>query len=144
MSKKRFRLRFTFWLDVLKPKEQDIAERIEVLKEERQFSKAVRVGLLIFDDLRLGNIDYLLDQFPWVKDRIIAKYSSELDLQTQISRLEKLIQQQNAFVQTQNTSMDFMKSYDYSDDDIELEEKTKEVDSETITKNLNASLLSMF
>lgn len=140
MSKKRFRLRFTFWLDVLKAKEHEIAERIEVLKEERQFSRAIRVGILIFDDLRQGNVDYLLEYFPWVKDKIIAEHGSEISIQTQISRLEDLIQQQNLFSKTQSDA----RSYNTFDDGIQLEEKVETVDSSTITKNLNESLLSMF
>lgn len=144
MKKKRFRLRFTFWLDMLKIQEQDVAERIEVLKDERQFSKAIRTGILLFDDLRLGNVDQLLKQFPWVKDKIIAQYSSEVNIQTQISRLEDLIHQQNMFAKTQIQSPNNVSSLDYSDNDIELEEKEEEVDTETIAKNLNESLLSMF
>ena len=143
MKKKRFRLRFTFWLDMLKSQEQEVAERIEVLKDERQFSKAIRIGILIFDDLRQGNVDELLKQFPWVKDKIIAEYSSEVSIQTQISRLEDLIQQ-SAFGKTQMQSPSYASSLSYLDDDIELEEEVEEVDTETIAKNLNQSLLSMF
>ncbi len=144
MKKKRFRLRFVFWLDMLKTQEQDIAERIEVLKDERLFSKAIRIGILIFDDLRQGNIDQLVQYFPWVKDKIIAQYSSETNIEAQMSRLEELIQQQNTFAQTQSPSSNYIGSFGYPDNDIALEEKEEEVDSATITKNLNQSLLSMF
>jgi len=67
MSSKRFRLRFTFWLDVNKSDEAKIAETVEDLKQDRLFAHTVRNGIRLITSLRDGNLDVLFELFPWVK-----------------------------------------------------------------------------
>lgn len=65
-----FRKRYDFWLDYDKPEQLNIAERIDVLKERRQYSSAIRDGLRLVDDLREGNVDVLLELFPDIRERL--------------------------------------------------------------------------
>ncbi|MBI5928183.1 MAG: hypothetical protein HY862_02660 [Chloroflexi bacterium] len=69
MDKKRFRTRFVFWLDLQKQDENQIAEQIETLKQERAFAKVIRDGIRLICDLRAGKTDVLLELFPWVAER---------------------------------------------------------------------------
>lgn len=65
-----FRKQYTFWLNYDKPEQLNIAERIDVLKERRQYSSTVRDGLRLVDDLREGNVDVLLELFPDIRQRL--------------------------------------------------------------------------
>jgi hypothetical protein len=67
MSSKRFRLRFTFWLDVNKEDEAEIADKVEKLKQDRLFVQTIRDGIRLICDLRDGKLDVLFELFPWVK-----------------------------------------------------------------------------
>jgi len=69
MSTQKFRLRFTFWLDMSKPDELALAEKIEELKAKRSFAKVIRDGIRLICDLRAGRTDILLELFPWVAER---------------------------------------------------------------------------
>lgn len=60
----RFRLKFTFWLNVNKSDEQKLAEIIEDLKAQRGFASAIRDGLRIVWELRQGKTDTLYRLFP--------------------------------------------------------------------------------
>lgn len=77
MAKRRYRLRYTFWLDHNKPEEEAIADTIEILKNERSFASAVRTGIQIVADLRQHKIDSLLQFFPWVEDYFRARFSPQ-------------------------------------------------------------------
>lgn len=68
---KSFRKRFMFWLDLNKRDEQDLAEQIDELKEQRGFAKAIRDGLRLLIDLRRGNVDVLLELFPDIRHRLV-------------------------------------------------------------------------
>ncbi len=67
MSSKRFRLRFTFWLDVNKKDEAEIADEVEELKRDRLFAQTIRDGIRLICDLRDGKLNVLFELFPWVK-----------------------------------------------------------------------------
>jgi hypothetical protein len=64
----RFRLRYTFWLDLNKSEEKDIAEKIEELKAQRSFAKTVRDGIRLIWDMSQGRTDVLLELFPWIAE----------------------------------------------------------------------------
>jgi len=74
---KAFRLRFNFWLNMEKPEEELIADKIEVLKNERSFTSVIRNGIRLICDLREGNLDVLFELFPWVKAEFL-EYMREL------------------------------------------------------------------
>jgi len=65
MSKRRFRLKFTFWLDMLKHDEQEIAAMIEDLKGERTFTTAIRDGLRLYSRLKRKDVSVLSEVFEW-------------------------------------------------------------------------------
>ena len=89
----RFRLRFTFWLDMRKTDEAELAETIETLKLNRTFAATIRDGIRLICDLRAGQTEVLLELFPWTKDTLQAGPVSAADthLQEQIKRLEDLL-----------------------------------------------------
>lgn len=65
-----FKKRFEFWLDYDKPEQLAIAEKIEAMKERRQFAPNVRNGLLLVEDLRAGNVEVLLQLFPDIREKL--------------------------------------------------------------------------
>jgi hypothetical protein len=67
-KKQRFRMRFTFWLDLLKTDEADLAALIEQYKEARAFVGAIRDGLRLISDLKQGRVGVLLEIAPWVQE----------------------------------------------------------------------------
>lgn len=64
---KRYRLRFSFWLNILDPDEEVVADQIELLKNERAFSKVCRDGIMLMSDLRKGSSDLLVKLFDWLR-----------------------------------------------------------------------------
>ena len=96
MSQNRYRLRFTFWLDMLKPDELVLADKIELLKNERLFAKTVRDGIRLLCDLRAGRVAVLGELFPWVFDAVAAAVEEEKGAQSsaieaQLQRLEEFM-----------------------------------------------------
>ena len=94
------RLRFNFWLNMDNELEEGIADNIELLKNKRSFSSAIRDGLRLIVDLRAGNLNVLFELFPMVKLEILemmrdvksdSSNDSNHDLKAQIGRLEQLI-----------------------------------------------------
>lgn len=77
MTQKSHRLMFRFWLDLFKPEEEAIADTIELLKNERSFSKTIRDGIKLITNLREGKLDVLFELFPWVKAEFI-EYMREI------------------------------------------------------------------
>jgi hypothetical protein len=99
MASNRYRLRFTFWLDMLKSDERDIADEIELLKNERTFAKTIRDGIRLIGDLRKGRVDVLFELFPWVKADFLAgvqpqETAGEKALREQLKRIEQQLLQQ--------------------------------------------------
>lgn len=98
MASSRKRLRFTFWLDLQKDDEYDLAEIIEGLKEHRLFSRTIRDGIRLILDLRQGKTEVLNELFPWVTEQppqfteMFAAYQANMT--QHLSQLEqKLLQQ---------------------------------------------------
>ena len=89
----RFRLRFTFWLDLHKAGEAELAETIDGLKQERSFASTIRDGIRLVCDLRAGRLDVLSELFPWVSEALQPVSPAPVDarLQEQIARLETLL-----------------------------------------------------
>ena len=101
----RFRLRFTFWLDLHKAGEAELAETIDGLKHERSFASTIRDGIRLVCDLRAGRVDVLCELFPWVQEALQPVSTAPVDarLQEQIARLEALlIAQGNVPIQSSN------------------------------------------
>ena len=70
MARKRFRLKFMFWLDMNKNDEAELAEEIEILKEKRLFAETLRDGIRLICDLRAGRTERLFALFPWLLGEI--------------------------------------------------------------------------
>jgi hypothetical protein len=70
MAMQRFRLRFTFWLNINKSEERDLAEQIDDLKRKRSFAKTIRDGIRLMVDLYAGQTDVLFELFPWIKEKL--------------------------------------------------------------------------
>ncbi len=89
----RFRLRFTFWLDMQKQDEAELAATIDQLKQNRSFAATIRDGIRLVTDLRAGRTETLFELFPWVKDTLqpAPGAPAEQGLQEQIARLETLL-----------------------------------------------------
>lgn len=131
----KHRLRFNFWLDIAKPLEEGIADNIEILKNKRSFSSAIRDGLRLIVDLRNGKLDVLFELFPFVKLEILdlmrdvksddSDDNSSEDFKAQFQRLEQLILsqgiKQGSPVINQIGSMKSMQSPIFNDsDDLDL------------------------
>ena len=86
----RFRIRFTFWLDMQKMDEAAIAEIIDQLKQNRSFVATIRDGIRLVADLRAGRTEVLFELFPWIRDTL-QPAPAEQGLQEQIARLEALL-----------------------------------------------------
>ena len=67
---------FRFWLDDSKSTEESIAEQIETLKDQRQFTGTIRDGIQLVTNLRDGNLDVLFDLFPWVRLEMMEYFKS--------------------------------------------------------------------
>ena len=65
MAMQRFRLKFTFWLDMNKRDEQELAAVIEDLKGERTFTGAIRDGLRLYSRLKRRDVSVLGELFEW-------------------------------------------------------------------------------
>lgn len=66
----RYRSQFKFWLDVNKPDEQALAALCEDLKRRGLYTKTIRDGINLVDDLRNGRLDVLFTLYPWVKELV--------------------------------------------------------------------------
>src|SRR5215204_1231137 len=93
MTKNSFRMKFMFWLDCSKADEDALIQQVELLKQERLFSRTIRDGIRLICDLRAGNLDVLLELFPWTKEALqpVSVVPTEQRLQEQIARLEAIL-----------------------------------------------------
>ena len=143
----RFRLRFTFWLDMRKTDEAELAETIETLKLNRNFAATVRDGIRLICDLRAGKTDVLFELFPWLKDAPQSALATPVDrgLQEQIARVEALLLAQgNVPIQTplrtatsEKTATESGKSL------VEITGSTSKVSAEAVAKNFLNSMKGM-
>ena len=88
IRRKSYRMMFRFWLDIEKDDEYHLAEQIQILKVQRQFTSAIRDSLRLILDLRAGKTDVLLEMFPFVKDAIPQESRG---VEEQLTRLERLL-----------------------------------------------------
>ena len=70
------RIRFNFWLNMDKDEEEKIADQIEILKNQRQFTATIRDGIQLIMSLRNGNLDVLFDLFPWIQPEMIKQFQA--------------------------------------------------------------------
>lgn len=136
MGNRRFRLKFTFWLDVEKTDEYDLAEQIDELKQQRRFSQTIRDGIRLICDLREGRTDSLFELFPWLKAEVLAANGAEPErsLQHEIQSLRQLLLAQ------QGAPARYDEAFD-DDDDIELEFKA--VSDGASTNNFLNSIMGL-
>jgi hypothetical protein len=66
---RRARIRQVFWVDLNKPEQAWLAERIVELKSQKSFARTVREGIRLVCDLRQGKTDVLRELFPWVLEQ---------------------------------------------------------------------------
>ena len=92
-QKTSFRLRFTFWLDMLNTEEQALGDYVEELKSQRRFVQTVRDGLRLIKDLRAGNTKVLLELFPLVKAQLAPPPASNdtSDIKKELDALKELL-----------------------------------------------------
>ncbi|MBZ0300996.1 MAG: hypothetical protein K8J31_14710, partial [Anaerolineae bacterium] len=105
MAADRYRLKYEFWLEPGKPEHDSVADRIELLKSDRQFSSVIRDGIMIISELRQGRVALLLHLFPWIKEEIQKQSSPQEsvsennNLQREIAELKRLIYEQKTLSQ---------------------------------------------
>jgi hypothetical protein len=94
MNTTKARLRFNFWLDIRRDDEFAVAEQIQLLKRQRAFAKTVRDGIRLICDLRAGNVDVLLELFPFVQSKLTPQTpppADNSDLKREIQMLKDLM-----------------------------------------------------
>jgi hypothetical protein len=86
------RPKFFFWLDTAKPEENYLVETCERLKRQRKFTKTVRDGIRLIEDLKHGRTEVLIELFP----HIAMKLQSDANyaLQLQLEDLKTLVRTQ--------------------------------------------------
>jgi hypothetical protein len=82
MMGKSFRMRFTFWLDLNKSDESELADIVDTLKSQRGYASAIRDGLRLVWELRQGKTEHLLKLFPFVREALQADNSELITLIT--------------------------------------------------------------
>lgn len=76
---KRYRIRYSFWLDVLKPDEREIDDYIADLKRGRKFAQTIREGLKLVATLREGRVDLLESLFPFIREHYRKEFEQPRD-----------------------------------------------------------------
>ncbi|MEP6988928.1 MAG: hypothetical protein ABI970_25220 [Chloroflexota bacterium] len=68
------RKKFEFWLNDQRQEDWQVYELIGKLKKpvkgQGQFTRAIREGLRLWASLREGQVDVLLELFPWVREAL--------------------------------------------------------------------------
>lgn len=133
MAAKRFRLKFTFWLDLSKGDECELAEQIDILKQQRRFVETIRDGIRLIVDLRAGRTDRLFALFPWLAAEVGKGVTSNPELQQELDRLWSAITSQSAGSLAPEASR--------QDDEVKLE--VKAVKNGSSGKNFLSSLMNL-
>jgi len=94
VAAKRFRLKFMFWLDLTKDDEYELAEQIDMLKQQRRFVETIRDGIRLVVDLRAGRTERLFAMFPWLSAEVGAGAGGNQELQQELDRLWSAITSQ--------------------------------------------------
>lgn len=144
MPTNRYRLRFIFWLDMLKPEEEELADQIELLKNERSFVRTIRDGIRLVISLRQGRTDVLFELFPWVRNELVHSpiSRSESALQRQLERLETLILQQGAIPVDSPKALPVPQfaTPDFDDDDLDTVIIEKDTSTNSAMNFINSML----
>ncbi|HKI53500.1 MAG TPA: hypothetical protein VJ987_05200 [Anaerolineales bacterium] len=98
---------YKFWLQLDKPEEKELSQKLEAIRKQRKFAPTMRTALHLFFSLMEGRTDVILDLFPWIKDVLqdtsehpnssnknsitIAIKDDTYALRAHIERLEQLI-----------------------------------------------------
>lgn len=100
------RKRFEFWLNDKRAEDWSLNELIAQLKKpakgQGQFTRAIREGIRLWVSLRDGQIDVLLELFPWVREAltkptlITPVHSGAGQLDEIKSMLELVVKQQSS------------------------------------------------
>lgn len=92
MAKDRHRIGYTFWLDLLKPQEENLSDEIELLKNKRSFASTIRDGIRLILSLREGRVDVLLELFPFVREKLQPPpMSGNDDLKKELAWIKELM-----------------------------------------------------
>ena len=100
MASKRLMLRREFWLNLHNPLEEELANVIDELKQNRLFASTIRDGIRLICDLRAGHLDILFELFPWVQAEFLEYMQSlqptvdETYIEKRLDRVEQLLLQQ--------------------------------------------------
>lgn len=89
-------------LDINKDVENWLHEWIEHLTKQRKFSQYVRDGLRLMIDLSAGNVDVLVELFPWIRERLTGQGSTPPESSSDIQSLENKVEQLTQIILSQN------------------------------------------
>ena len=94
-----YRIQHKFWLDIERDSEADLNDLVVDLKRRRSFVSTVRDGIRLIADLRSGNVDVLLELFPWIQSELASGGAGGdddmIDVREQLERLEHALLGQN-------------------------------------------------
>lgn len=147
-----------FWLDLEKPEENEIAETIQDLKDERSFSRAVRQGLRLWVSLRRRDTSVLFELFPWIQDRLQPTTTGNTDnndsggqedqikaLQAKIDMLTDIVTQQGTpggmIMSARENQLKQLPAGKPAQADFDLTGGMLEVKKATSTENANFNIL---
>ena len=149
MAAKRFRLKFTFWLDATKDDEYELIEQIDELKDNRLFSQTIRDGIRLISDLRAGRTDTLFALFPWLIAELPTPVQGrgDLVLEQQIEELRDLILSQNgaalADFDDDFSGLQPLRRVELGDEDDDIELEVTETSDGSSAQNFLHSLLNL-
>lgn len=143
----RTRKMVKFWLDMKHADQEAMSIIVEDLRQRRQLARTIRDGIRLVCDLRAGNIDVLLELFPWVGDALHRDpvISTEQRLQAQIARLEALlVAQGNVPLQPASRTANALTSgvpiQTRKSAKVEVSAMTGKASAETVAKNFLSSM----
>jgi hypothetical protein len=154
MSIFRWRLRFTFWLDLNKPDEAEIAEHITELKEKRSFASTIRDGIRLVYDLRHGRTEVLQELFPWVLEQHTAaqrmtddapRPATEELFEQWLERMEDMLTRQGAIpIEGGKLSRTPIPMGDFEMPDLEIKQARRDENNNSTWNFLLASAANVF
>ena len=146
MAAKRFRLKFMFWLDLTKDDEYELAEQIDVLKQQRRFVETIRDGIRLVVDLRAGRTERLFAMFPWLLGEVDRQADANTEtIQQEFDRLWGALASQSLGGEPRAGLQSFAGSgfAPPPDEDEEVELQVKAVKNGASGKNFLSSLMNL-
>ena len=58
------RIQVKFWLDDKNERDLEVLDAIRILKDDREFTESIRVGIALYFTLKRGQVDYFNEYFP--------------------------------------------------------------------------------